>query len=155
MKLFNFLPVIFCIAAQALPAAMPEADPIPAPVSDSIVSVDAATHNDLQDHQSHNKAILKTINVTLHPLGLNLGSTFSQLLKGLNLDASTNSVDDLLSGLVGDSRRLENQLDNLVKGLLGDLGLGGLVTTSIGDFAQGLKLKPTSSVRQLLAALGL
>lgn len=143
MKLFKTLPLLVCVAVEALPTALPEtnalsATPLNTPVLDA----------------RKDKSVIKGIEAELDSLSLTLVSSIDQLIAALGLSAVDDDVTDLLKGLVGDVDGLLNKVDSEVASLLDSPGLG-LVDTTIVDLEKALGLKPKNTIRALLKSLGL
>lgn len=153
MRVFAFLPVVFCIGVQSLPAALPGAAAVAAPGPEALPAANASSLRapcPLEKRAS----IIKTIEGVLDSLGLTPTSTVSQLLHKLGLSTVEDDVDELLSGLVGGADGALNKVNEIVDGLLVDLGLGGLGTT-IADVEKALGISGHDTIRKLLKSLHL
>lgn len=160
MRFFTFLPVVFCLGVQALPAAEKQTTQHPSPdvaVPHSTVQIISATdHKPLAASNMLEKRehITVTIEKELGKLGLNLDSTVKHLLNKLGLKAVHDPIDELLRGLVGNVDGVLGKVDEIVGDLLSDLGLGGLDET-IYDVEKALGLSHKNTVRKLLRSLHL
>lgn len=162
MRFFTFLPALFCLGVQALPAAQtekqtPDVDLPTAPVETSPLSTEIlAAPTDLPiKHFEKRDQISATIEKELHKLGLSLDSTVKSLFQKLGLKALHHDLGRLLNGLVGEAEGVEGKVDDIVTDLLHDLGMEDGLDETICDVEKVLGVKHTDTLRKLMRSLHL
>lgn len=162
MRFFTFLPVVFCLGVQALPAAQtqkqtPSIELPTLPTETASLSTDLSrpTFDAAIPTLEKRERIAATIEKRLADLGLSFDSPIKALMDKLGLRAIENDLGRLLHGLVGEVDGVAGKVDDIVTDLLHDLGMEDGLDETICDVETALGLSHKYKVRKLLRSLHL